>query len=55
MNVAWLDPFGMFPAYFATLKLSRHMHDFAVRADYVMLEVQYIVKRRNCQVYSTLY
>ncbi len=25
MNVAWLDPFGIFPALFATLKLSTHM------------------------------
>ena len=25
MNVAWPDPFGIFPALFATLKLSRHM------------------------------
>ena len=25
MNAAWLDLFGIFPAFFATLKLSRHM------------------------------
>ena len=25
MNVAWPDPLGIFPAFFATLKLSRHM------------------------------